>query len=170
MIERYEITKDKRVNEWNEKYGINREMVPSFMGKEAELVLKIGKYLNVIMECDKSMQNPYKNEISRNLERFLVNNDFSEAIRNSYKWVSEKLMNFMFKDKALTTVLLSLKGFFLVDYGDVYTNFLEAAENELCEARIKSIPTEKFQSLLDISIKTSTSKNDIFSEDILCRI
>lgn len=58
-----------------------------------------------------------------------MNNDFSEPIHNSYKWVSEKLMNFMFKDKELTTVLMALKGFFLVDYGDVYSIFLEAAEN-----------------------------------------
>ena len=93
------------------------------------MILKIGKYLNVLMECDKSLQNPHKSEISMNLERYLINTDFSEPIHNSYKWVSEKLMNFMFKDKGLTTVLMSLKGFFLVDYGDVYTNFLEAAEN-----------------------------------------
>lgn len=53
-------------------------------------------------------------------------------------------MNFMFKDKELTTVLMALKGFFLVDYGDVYSIFLEAAENQLCETKSKNISTEKF--------------------------
>lgn len=104
-------------------------MIPVFLTKETELILKTGKYLNVILECDKYLQNPHKNQISKNLEVHLSNNDFSEPIHDSYKWVSEKLINFMFKDKGLTTVLTSLKGFFLVDYGDVYSGFLEAAEN-----------------------------------------
>ena len=47
----------------------------------------------------------------------------------------------MFKDKELTTVLTSLKGFFLLDYGDAYTSFLEAAGIELYEARSKNIST-----------------------------
>ena len=64
-------------------------MVPVFLQKEAELILKTGKYLNVIAECDRFLHNPFKSELSRNLEKYLENNDFSEPIHNAYKWVSE---------------------------------------------------------------------------------
>ena len=37
-----------------------KDMVPVFLQKEAELILKTGKYLNVIAECDRFLHNPFK--------------------------------------------------------------------------------------------------------------
>ena len=149
---------------------IIEDMVPLFLKKEKEFILKTGKYLNVVSACKKHLNHPFKFELSRNLQRYLKDNDFSEPIHKAYRWVSEELRNFIFIDQSLIPVLTSLKGYFLLEFGDLFANFLEAAETYLSEPRSKNISTEKLSSLWDLSLKTSTAKNDLLNDDAFCRI
>ena len=65
--------------------------------------------------------------------------------------------------------LKSLKNYFLLERSDFFVHFLDSAEDEL-KQKIKLVSKEKLESLLEMSIRTSTLSNDPYIDDFSCRL
>ena len=63
--------------------------------------------------------------------------------------------------------LQSLKNSFLFEKADYFGHFLDSAEQEL-EKKLKNVQKEKLESLLEMSVRTSTLISDPYFEDIIC--
>lgn len=63
--------------------------------------------------------------------------------------------------------LKSIKHYFFLELGDFFLHFLDAAEDELSKI-LKSVSKEKLESLLEISIRTSSANSDPFKDDLVC--
>jgi hypothetical protein len=61
----------------------------------------------------------------------------------------------------------SLKQYFLLQAGDLWVHFLDSAESELGKDP-KLISREKLQSLLEISVRSSSAERDPYKDDVFC--
>lgn len=72
----------------------------------------------------------------------------------------------------------SIKGFFFLEYGDLFVHFMDSAEEDLCILKKKTeighkgkiFSEGKIQNLFELLMRTSSANNDQFKEDITCRI
>lgn len=60
-----------------------------------------------------------------------------------------------------------MKKYFFLQAGDFLVHFLDACSDEL-EKKINQISQEKLQSLLEMSIRTSSADKDPYKEDVHC--
>ena len=60
-----------------------------------------------------------------------------------------------------------MKRYFFIETGDFFVHFIDAAEEELGK-NIKTVSKEKLESLLEISVRTSSANQDPFKEDLSC--
>lgn len=63
--------------------------------------------------------------------------------------------------------LSSMKQYFFMEAGDLFIHFLDSAESEL-KKESRLISQEKLQSLLEMSIRTSSAEVDGFKDDVSC--
>ena len=69
ILERNRDANEKQAMEnydWDERYTINKDQVPSFLSRQAERILSTGKYLNVIKAYDKGRQCPFSSDLLQN--------------------------------------------------------------------------------------------------------
>lgn len=57
---------DYSADYWEKKYAVRRERIPKFLEPVADIILKAGKYLNVIRQCGKILHKYM--QASRNIE------------------------------------------------------------------------------------------------------
>lgn len=65
--------------------------------------------------------------------------------------------------------LKSIKHYFFMDIGDFFVHFLDSAEDELSKG-VKFISREKLESLLEMSLRTSSANHDQYKEDVTCEL
>lgn len=53
VIQKEDMPVDYSADYWDKKYSIEREKIPKFLESVADIILKAGKYLNVIRQCGK---------------------------------------------------------------------------------------------------------------------
>jgi gamma-tubulin complex component 2 len=70
-------------------------------------------------------------------------------------------------EKKLLARLSSLKQYFMLQAGDLFVHFLDSAEGELAKDP-KLISREKLQSLLEISVRSSSAERDPYKDDVSC--
>lgn len=70
-------------------------------------------------------------------------------------------------EEDLLTKLSSIKNFFLFGKADFFVHFIDSAEEELNKG-VNNISREKLESLLELSIRTSSLANDPYYEDFTC--
>lgn len=98
-----------------------------FFQKESEIILMTGKYLNVISECGQRVEHPYRDELHNNLTKYMEMQDFTGPLQNAYNWANQELNNLIVKEKQLMGLLRSMKGYFFMEFGDLFVHFLDAA-------------------------------------------
>lgn len=54
LINKEELPVDYSADYWEKRYSIQRDRVPKFLDKFTDIILRTGKYLNVISQCGKS--------------------------------------------------------------------------------------------------------------------
>ena len=66
-------------------------------------------------------------------------------------------------------VLQSLKGYYFLNYGDLFVHFLDSAEQDLSmqkksitDSKTKPFSIEKIQNLFDVNVRISSSANDAY--------
>uniref|UniRef100_T1JH36 Gamma-tubulin complex component 2 n=1 Tax=Strigamia maritima TaxID=126957 RepID=T1JH36_STRMM len=146
---------------WEKRYTICRERIPSFLENIADMILRTGKYLNVIRQCGKVIQCPYAEEIVFTKKEC----QYVECIEKAYEFASKKLLDLLIEESDLMGRLRSVKHYFLLDQGDFIVQFMDMAEDEL-KKNINDIMPTRLESLLELALRTSVASNDPYNDDV----
>jgi gamma-tubulin complex component 2 len=92
-----------------------------------------------------------------------------DAIERASQFASKALLDLLLTDNQLLLRLRSLKHYFLVDQGDFFVHFMDAAEEELRRST-SDISHARLEFLLDTSIRQSISDGDAFNSNLKCTL
>ncbi|PRP78664.1 gamma-tubulin complex component 2 [Planoprotostelium fungivorum] len=149
---------------WEKCYTLRSEQsLPKFLSKVYNRVLDTGKYLNVIRECGIRIETSTTNKI-----HFTANeNEYQEKINEAFQYASKKLLDLLINENQLSSHLKSLKNYFLLGQGDFFVHFLDLSSEEL-RKKTSDIMTAKLDSLLELSLRTSTAESDPHKDNLHC--
>lgn len=151
---------DYSADYWDKKYSIRRERVPKFLEAVSDIILKAGKYLNVIRQCG----HPVKSKIQAILYK-IEEKHYIEAIENAYKFASQTLLDLVVKEKDLLGRLRSVKHYFLLDQGDFIVTLLTLCEKELIKD-VNDVVQGRIESLMDLALRLSSANSDPYKDDL----
>ena len=140
---------------WENRYVIIKQRLPIFLVKQAEKILKTGKYINVIRQIRKDIELPYCEELEYSSEDHL----FNERIDLAYNFSSKELLNLLFEECNLIEHIKSIKLYFFMEKGDFIVEFMNTADDELNKEMHEIVPT-RLESLLELAIRTSVVNSD----------
>lgn len=148
---------------WEKRYVIEKEHIPRFLEKQADIIFRTGKYLNVVRECGKRIafsQSETGLKFSHSDEQNYVN-----IISDAYAYASKALMELVMEDNDLMGHLLSVKRYFLLQQGDFVVQFMEASEKDLMTPVDSVIPT-RLENLLELTLRLSSAKHDKYQDNL----
>lgn len=146
---------------WERRYTIRGNYIPIFLSKAADMILRTGKYLNVIRQCGKPVSCPDAKAIVYTMRE----SQYVEYIEPAYHFASKKLLEVLMDDADLKRRLLSVKHYFLLDQGDFIVQFMDMAEEEL-QKDIDDIMPTRLESLLELALRTSVVNEDKYKDDV----
>lgn len=148
---------------WDELFTVNQDKLPLFLAPLSEQVLQTGKYLNVIRECGRAVNNPGKRPLifSENTR------EYTDAIDDAYHFASRELLMMLMVEHELIGRLESIRRYFLLSQGDFFTHFMDIAGEELDKPVVHTI-SPKLESLLSLAVRTSNAQYDPFKDDLSC--
>lgn len=161
LVQKEEMPVDYSADYWDKKYTIRRERIPKFLDPVADIILRAGKYLNVIRQCGKQLGTKIK------LIPYRVDQEkhFIEEIEKAYKFASRTLLDLVLQEQDLLGRLKSVKHYFLLDKGDFIVAFLTLCEKELNKS-VNDVIQARLDSLLDLALRLSSSNNDPYKDDL----
>uniref|UniRef100_M4BRC2 Spindle pole body component n=1 Tax=Hyaloperonospora arabidopsidis (strain Emoy2) TaxID=559515 RepID=M4BRC2_HYAAE len=148
---------------WQSRYTIRASQVPLFLSRVAPKILTAGKYLNVFRTCNRQVDCPFAGEITFSASE----SAYEELIDKAHAFASEMLLNLFVRENDLENRLASLKHYFLMDQGDFFVDFMDVAEEEL-KLRADKLSLPRLESLLHLSLQTSTCSSDPYKDDLQC--
>lgn len=146
---------------WEKRYTVRREQIPVFLEKAADMILRTGKYLNVIRQCGKTINCPNAKSVVYTMRE----SQYVECIEPAYHFASKMLLDLLMDDADLKGRLLSVKHYFLLDQGDFIVQFMDMAEEEL-QKDIDYIMPTRLESLLELALRTSVVNEDKYKDDV----
>ncbi|XP_076348938.1 gamma-tubulin complex component 2-like isoform X2 [Tachypleus tridentatus] len=161
LVKKEELPVDYSDDYWEKRYTIRRERIPTFLGRIADMILRTGKYLNVIRQCGNDIKFPDAEHIVYTV----TERQYVEKIETAYKFASKKLLDLLMEGSDLMGRLRSVKHYFLMDQGDFIVQFLDMAEEELVKDIDDIMPT-RLESLLELALRTSVVNSDKYKDDI----
>nr|XP_026491623.1 gamma-tubulin complex component 2-like isoform X2 [Vanessa tameamea] len=161
LINKEELPVDYSADYWEKRYSVQRDRVPKFLDKFADIILRTGKYLNVISQCGKSITKSNTEEIKYSLRE----QNYGAIIQKAYAFASKSLLELLLKEYDLMGRLKSVKNYFLMSQGDFIVQFLDATEQELSK-KIDDIIPSKLESLLGLCLRLSAASHDPYNEDM----
>ncbi|KAI4462855.1 gamma tubulin complex protein [Holotrichia oblita] len=160
VVQKEDMPVDYSADYWDKKYIIRRERIPKFLEPVADIILRAGKYLNVIRQCGRTLNHKVET-----IEYKLEERNYIEAIENAYKYASQTLLDLVMKDQDLLGRLKSVKHYFLLDQGNFIVTFLALCEKELSK-NINDVIQARLDSLLDLALRLSCSCSDPYKDDL----
>ncbi|KAK9738615.1 Gamma tubulin complex component C-terminal [Popillia japonica] len=160
VVQKEDMPIDYSADYWDKKYIIRRERIPKFLEPVADIILRAGKYLNVIRQCGRTLNHKVET-----IEYKLEERHYIEAIENAYKYASQTLLDLVMKDQDLLGRLKSVKHYFLLDQGNFIVTFLALCEKELSK-NIHDVIQARLDSLLDLALRLSCSCSDPYKDDL----
>ncbi|CAH1100461.1 unnamed protein product [Psylliodes chrysocephalus] len=160
VIQREDMPVDYSADYWEKKYAVRRERIPKFLEPVADIILKAGKYLNVIRQCGKQVKNkvlPIQYKIEEK--------HYIEAIEKAYMFASQTLLDLVIIEKDLIGRLKSVKHYFLLDQGDFIVTFLTLCEKELVKYSF-DVNQGCIESLMDLALRLCSAINDPYKDDL----
>lgn len=148
---------------WHDRYTLREAQVPRFLARVAPKILTAGKYLNVFRTCHRQVDCPFAGAI----EFATSEGVYEELIDRAHAFASEALLAFFVEDYDLANRFVSLKHYFLMDQGDFFVDFMDVAEEEL-KLRADTLSLSRLESLLHLSLQTSTCSSDPYKDDLVC--
>jgi gamma-tubulin complex component 2 len=127
-------------------------------------ILTTGKYLNVIRECGIEIHNAdWVKEFKYTENEHVYIEQVSDALRHA----SELVLTILRKNYDLLGRLQSMKRYFLLDQADFMGYFMDQAMTELTKPG-SQVTEDTLDSLLELSFRMSSSKDDPFWENLRC--
>jgi gamma-tubulin complex component 2 len=161
IIQLEELPLDYSADYWEKRYKIRRERIPVFLERVADVILRTGKYLNVIRQCGKNLKYPHAEEIVYTIKE----RKYVEAIEKAYHFASKTLLNLLMQEYDLLGRLRSVKHYFLLDQGDFIVQFMDSCESELSKNIDDIVPT-RLGPLLELALRTSAANGDPYKDDM----
>ncbi|KAL5106005.1 Gamma-tubulin complex component 2 [Taenia crassiceps] len=146
---------------WERSYSILSTQLPGFLESRAEKVLATGKYLNVVQQCDSSLQLAEPEDLVFSE----TENDFLTKIDRAHAFASRTLLDFILKQKDLKGILKSIKRYFLLDQGDFIVHFMDTAAAELRKP-VSQVSMSGLNSLLEWVLQTSSAACDPYKDNL----
>ncbi|XP_067638789.1 gamma-tubulin complex component 2 homolog isoform X2 [Eurosta solidaginis] len=165
VIRREELPEHYSADYWEKRYTIRRERIPCFLEKVSDIILRTGKYLNVIRQCGKKVAPPQL----MNLQFSPTNQNHINVIQNAYRFASKNLLEVLLKENDLMGHLMSVKRYLLLHQGDFITQFMDACEDELAKNVDKVLPMT-LENLLGLTLRLSSAKHDPYKDDLHCEL
>lgn len=174
-----ELTENELVDYWEKQYTIRCDKVPCFLVKYADIILRTGKYLNVVRVCGGADFQPANGntafstgsvaQASATLVKQLhykhFDQSYIDAIEQAYNFASSSLLNLIMNKYDLMGRLLSVKRYFLLQQGDFITEFMDAVEEDL-RKNVDSLHPIRLANLLDVTLGLSSAKYDEYHDDL----
>ncbi|XP_023945921.2 gamma-tubulin complex component 2 isoform X2 [Bicyclus anynana] len=161
LVNKEELPVDYSADYWEKRYCVQRDRVPKFLEKSTDIILRTGKYLNVISQCGNSIAKPNTEEIKYSLRE----QNYGAIIQKAYAFASKSLLELLLKEYDLMGRLKSVKNYFLMSQGDFIVQFMDATEQELSK-KIDDIIPSKLESLLGLCLRLSAASHDPYNEDM----
>lgn len=153
---------------WEKRYKIRRDHIPRFLDYVADIILRTGKYLNVIRQCGNQVcEMPISVSEVKKLSFTAINDEHIIYINNAYRFASRTLLQLLVKDKDLMGHLTSVKRYLLMNQGDFICEFMDASEEELSK-NINEVLPMKLENLVGLALRMSSAKHDPYKEDLHC--
>ncbi|BGP27069.1 spindle pole body component ALP4 [Rhodotorula toruloides] len=149
-------------------------VVPPFLEPWKDKILLAGKYLNVIRECGIEIEVPDEVRLGAGDEQDgmvdMQAEGFFKRIEAAYAYANKTLLKLLFEQEDLLSRLETIKHYFFLHAGDVFTHFLDMAKFDLGRKK-RRIPLERLQTHLDLALLRSTSqsgsaKSETFKDDL----
>lgn len=147
---------------WETKFSIRPEcLLEGFFATKqtVEKVLQCGRYWNAVQSCRK--QDVQRGKKGRADEIDLKELRYSSSmapvsgiVQSMYHQASSVLLRLLLDDYDIFGSLRLMKRFFLLDQGDFFVHFMDAAEEELVK-EVSSVSRGRVQHWLDVSIQLS---------------
>jgi len=159
---------------WERRYEVKSECVPMFLSDHIKKLLLAGKYINVLRECNvdvdtekMDLQTFFRENVDLGAPSFEYN--LAKSVLSAFEVASSMLVEYFMTDLDLLGRLKSIKRYFFFDHGDYLTHFLDIANEELNKPST-SVSKMKLSSLLELAIRTSSSKNDPYKDCLSCSL
>lgn len=146
---------------WEKRYVINREKVPRFLEKLSDVILRTGKYLNVIRQCGKNVVPP----ISTSIIFSHTDQHYVTFINSAYSFASRTLLELLMKENDLMGHLQSVKRYFLLQQGDFIEQFMDTCEQELAK-NVDDVLPIRLENLLQVTLRISSAQHDPYNDDL----
>jgi len=108
VVERSALPLEYSDDYWERRYSIRAEQIPTFLHAHADMILRTGKYLNVIQQCDKAVvASP---EANGNLLMAAEDEDvvymanpeqYARPLEKAHELASKTLLELLVKDRDL---------------------------------------------------------------------
>ncbi|CAI5744946.1 unnamed protein product [Peronospora destructor] len=148
---------------WQSRYTLRASQVPLFLSRVALKILTAGKYLNVFRTCNCQVDCPFAGDIKFSASESV----YEDLIDKAHGFASRMLLDLFVRESDLQNRLISLKHYFLMDQGDFFVDFMDIAEEEL-KLRADKLSLSRLESLLHLSLQTSTCSSDPYKDDLQC--
>lgn len=80
---------------WETRYTVQLDRIPRFLENDADIILRTGKYLNVVRQCGKEIILPVNKS---NLQFSVTNYSHSIFIKQAYHNASKTLLELLMKE------------------------------------------------------------------------
>lgn len=179
---------------WEKRFTLRKGEYPSFLERISEKILLTGKFLNVLENEKQKKKIPSSNAIKNQeseekeengvleisekdpflydqfsdedyFEKVIEKKIYEETVQKCYIFASQTLLDMILGKYRFVEILNSLKHFYLLDRGDFFEHFIDMSE-KLLSKEADSVSLNQLKSFLDISVKTSSLKNDPFSNRV----
>ena len=164
LMERSVIPLDYSDDYWERRYSIRAEQIPAFLRQHADMILRTGKYLNVIQQCDKSIKWPAVEDASR-IAYTSNSEEYARPLEKAYEFASKTLLELLVRDRDLVGHLRSVKHYFLLDQGDFIVQFMDLCESELQQS-VNRVEPARLDSLLELALRTSAANCDPYKDNV----
>lgn len=148
---------------WEKRYVTKSERIPRFLEKQADIILRTGKYLNVVRECGKRVvfnQSQASLKFSHTDEQ-----NYANIITDAYTFASKALLELIMEDNDLLGHLLSVKRYFLLQQGDFIVQFMDACEGELMN-NVNDVIPMRLENLLELTLRLTSAKYDKYQDNL----
>ena len=62
---------------WEERFSLRTDQIPSILERDQQKILITGKYLNILKACNKEIHCPFRTDIEKNIEYHISRQNFT---------------------------------------------------------------------------------------------
>uniref|UniRef100_A0A1Q3G1T4 Gamma-tubulin complex component n=1 Tax=Culex tarsalis TaxID=7177 RepID=A0A1Q3G1T4_CULTA len=158
-----DLAENELMDYWERQYTIRADKVPCFLNKYADVILRTGKYLNVIRECGSSVD--YQQQTTATLRYAHADQGYIATIEDAYNFASSSLLNLIMDKYNLMGRLYSVKRYFLLQQGDFISQFMDACEEDLTKD-VDNLRPMRLENLLEVTLNMSSARYDEYHDDL----